>query len=132
MATSRTLELVANLRGKGVELAVRKGKLCARPPRALTPEIRAELDQRRADILKLLTEAAPPTPRSQLAPSRVETLHAGVNDSALNDRPRCGCYVCGCREFARVRSGPMWICSLCHPPQFERDIVERMTAPEPS
>jgi len=66
-----TLEFLAYLRRLDVQLSVEEGRLrCNAPEGTLTPELRAELSQRKAEIIKFLAQTAPEpqTPVSTLHP----------------------------------------------------------------
>ena len=61
-----------------------------------------------------------------------ETAPILPDQSRPGDTPRRGCYCCGERRFHRVKGGPEWVWSTCHPPGARKEVVETCIAAEPS
>ena len=79
-----TLEFLSQLRSRDIQLSVNNGKLRLKaPPGALTPELKAELTTRKAEILALLANTDPidailpiePAPRGKSIPLSIAQQH---------------------------------------------------------
>jgi hypothetical protein len=99
-------ELVAGLRRRGLELLVAlDGRLGVRPTGRLTPEERAALIARKAEVLAVL--------RSEQRPGRMLP-----DDSWSEDVPSGPCGLCGHQPLAWVEDWPTpgqarWLCPSC-------------------
>lgn len=82
---SATTDLIERVRDAGLELeAGPYGRLLVRPTTRLTPELRAELVARKAELLDALAGSRPPTPPDDLA--RVLALPLSQLDRTLRVR----------------------------------------------
>jgi TubC N-terminal docking domain len=99
-------DLIAGLRRRGVELLTADdGRLGVRPAGQLTPEERAALVARKAEVLALL--------RAEQRPVRAQP-----SDRWADDVPEGPCGLCWHQPLAEVRDWPVpgaarWLCLTC-------------------
>lgn len=98
------VDLITELRHRGLELLVANGRLGVRPAGQLTPEERAALVARKAEVLALL--------RAEQPPARTEP-----SDRWADDVPDGPCGLCGA-PLAWVEDWPFagearWLCPTC-------------------
>jgi len=119
----------------GVFIEVRFGKVCVGPRHAVTPELRAELQSIKGDLLRLLPDvgASPPPrgPRPALDAHYWDELSIATAPlTPVTDR--LPCYACrGTRWWRREGSRTEWFCERCAPPmlgilKISRKPAERM------
>lgn len=101
-------ELLAGLRRRGVILEVNGEQLRYRPKDRVTVELRATIQEHKADLLALLQGPQEPPPVVvEPFQERIELLVASMTP----------CRHCG--QIAWRRGGPGgWTCSVCHPGQW--------------
>lgn len=125
MITPEAVRLLAQLRGRGIELQAADGKLRYRPRSAMTEDLARDVALHKAEILELLGSQGGPLRPSFL--DRVKDRFGGVEVDLDDDdivwlwverRPKpCGC--CGGSRWWRLRAprSGAWICHRCHRPQ---------------
>ena len=138
-------ELMADLANLGIEIRAVGERIRFRPREAMTPELAERVRVCRDDLLALLRQGESRTPSlDEFLQTVIDTFDGEVVDEVgetapllpetplPGEAPRRGCYSCGERQFHRIRGGAEWVCSRCHPPGTEQEVVETWTAPHTS
>jgi hypothetical protein len=129
--------LLAQLRGRGVELSAAGGRVSCAPASAVDAELRERIGRLEAPLLALLGGApgakiletpegggekteersVPPPSFSSCSTPPARFLEiAPINPDLGGDRTY-PCYCCGSREFWALTHVRRWTCVRCHPPE---------------
>lgn len=109
MSRSPAIDLLAELRERGIELAVDGERLRFRPVEAVPPELRARMSRLKPELIALLAPRTPtPAPENPEEPP--------IPEYGDGDRPTVKrCPICRERDFTRPVPRGMWCCAKCHP-----------------
>lgn len=111
MSRSPAIDLLTDLRARGIELSVAEGRLRFRPSRAATAEQRSRMALLKAELIELVQSPPAPTPPA--------------SDAGNGDRPNVSrCHSCGEGDFTRPRAGGKWQCARCTPYDLASEEIE--------
>lgn len=107
MSRSPDIDLLADLRERGIELAVEGEWLRFRPVTAVNAELRERMTRLKPELIALLHPAAYPSFPAEEVP---------IPDFGDGDRPSVErCPACREGDFMRPRPRGCWCCARCNP-----------------
>jgi hypothetical protein len=104
--------ILAELRERGVALRVVGDRLRYRPVTAVTPGLREQMKECKAELIALLCPASPPKPTA----AEITAEEVPIPEYGDGNRPTVKrCPICRESDFARPRPRGTWCCARCHP-----------------